>query len=288
MSLLDSGGYQDFFNDEAKKIIALWNSNSISENKILFDSISYSFLKGGKRFRPTLCLMISDTYAVGPRRVLPWATAIEMIHTYSLIHDDLPCMDNDDLRRGEPTNHKVYGESIALLAGDSLLTEAFFHIAEAYKNESDLGLKLVKLLSRSAGLFGMVGGQMIDINFKNFKYEKPDEALRVLEKLHRQKTGALIEACAEGSALICGLPQERVLKWKNFGSLLGLAFQIKDDLLDAKEKHEPHSYPGLIGELGTQKLFAETSQKLNNLLHELGLSDSLLHQLVEFNISRSH
>ena len=208
----------------------------------LKQSIAYSYSRGGKRFRPVLSLLIAETFAVHPQRVLPWAMAVEMIHTYSLIHDDLPCMDNDDFRRGEPTNHKKFGETTALLAGDALLTEAFALIAQSYKEDPAIGLRLVALLSQAAGLFGMVGGQAIDLEFQKLKPSFAD-----LEQMHLMKTGALIRVSAEGAALICGLPSEKIQLCRQFGERLGLAFQIQDDLIDAKEKQEPGSFPEVLG-----------------------------------------
>ncbi len=276
-----------FIDDEASRICELWQKNAVDGNRRLFESVAYSFTKGGKRFRPTLCLMISDLYAVGPKRVLPWAMAIEMIHTYSLIHDDLPSMDNDDIRRGAPTNHKVFGEPVALLAGDGLLTEAFRHLSESYRHESDLGLRLVQNLSESAGLFGMVGGQMIDIQFSQLKFASSQEALQILDQLHLMKTGALIRAAAEGSAIVCGLSENVIKKWRHFGETLGLAFQIKDDLLDSQEKIESQSYPGLLGIPETEKRMLELSESLKSILVDLNFKDSPLEQMVDFNLKRT-
>ncbi len=187
------------------QLIGSWQVPSYKGIQKLKDSMSYSLSKGGKRFRPVLALMIAESFAVHPQRILPWAQAVEMIHTYSLIHDDLPCMDNDDMRRGEPTNHKVYGETTALLAGDALLTEAFAVLATAFRQEGELGLKLVGLLAEAAGLLGMVGGQAIDL-----ENQKLMPGLDELKKMQEMKTGALIRVSAEGAALVCGLPGEKV------------------------------------------------------------------------------
>jgi geranylgeranyl diphosphate synthase type II len=250
--------------------------------KELRSSIEYSLLRGGKRFRPVLCLLVAETFAVTPKRVLPLACAIEMIHTYSLIHDDLPCMDNDDIRRGEPTNHKVFGETTALLAGDALLTEAFRCLAEAYAKEADLGLRLVTLLSSAAGLTGMVGGQAIDL-----KAQKEKTTLAELKRMHELKTGALIRVCAEGAAIACGLLPDKVELCRKFGESLGLAFQIKDDLLDSSEaKTELGSYPGLIGLTETQNDLSRVTEAALQILQELGAERSLLRQLIEYNLHR--
>ena len=249
----------------------------------LIQSTKYSLLRGGKRFRPVLCLLTAEAFAVHPKRVLPLACAIEMIHTYSLIHDDLPCMDNDDIRRGELTNHKVFGETTALLAGDGLLTEAFACLSRGYDREAELGLKLVALLSTAAGLVGMVGGQAIDL-----KAQKEKVSLQELNLMHAMKTGALIRVCVEGSALACGLPQEKIELCRKFGEHLGLAFQIKDDLLDSEEEIELGSFPGILGLEETKIYLDDVSQRAIELLKQLGAERSLLKDLVEYNLSRQN
>lgn len=248
----------------------------------LVQSMKYSLLRGGKRFRPVLCLLTAEAFAVHPKRVLPLACAIEMIHAYSLIHDDLPCMDDDDIRRGEPTNHKVFGETTALLAGDGLLTEAFRCLGEGYEKEPELGLKLITLLSTAAGLIGMVGGQAIDL-----KAQKEKISLQELNLMHAMKTGALIRICVEGTALACGLPTEKVELCRKFGQHLGLAFQIKDDLLDSSEgKIELGSFPGILGLEETQKYLIDVSLDAQDLLKTIGAERSLLKDLVEYNLRR--
>ena len=164
----------------------------------LKESMYYSAGSGGKRFRPVLSLLVAELFSVPASRVLPFAAAVEFIHTYSLIHDDLPCMDNDDYRRGKPTNHKVYGETTALLAGDALLTEAFLAITKGYKDNGFLASQLCDLLSRAAGVRGMVGGQAIDLKAKNLTVEE-------LTHLHNLKTGRMIQVAAEGAAVVAAI-----------------------------------------------------------------------------------
>jgi geranylgeranyl diphosphate synthase type II len=248
----------------------------------LKESIAYSYSRGGKRFRPVLSLLIAETFGVHPQRVLPWAMAVEMIHTYSLIHDDLPCMDNDDFRRGEPTNHKKFGETTALLAGDALLTEAFGLIAQSYQEDSGVGLQLVALLSQAAGIFGMVGGQAIDLEFQK---QKP--RFSELEQMHLMKTGALIRVSAEGAALICGLPSEKIQLCHQFGERLGLAFQIQDDLIDAKEKQEQGSFPAVLGLEQTEKYLKDLNQSALQNLSDLGIPEGPLRELIIYNQNRS-
>lgn len=271
----------EFIDSAAQELVDTWNKDSNPCLSELQKSIAYSFTKGGKRFRPMLALMIADAYAVGPKRILPWALAVEMIHTYSLIHDDLPCMDNDDFRRGAPTNHKIFGETTALLAGDGLLTEAFHHLAKSYQNEPELGLKLVALLGEASGMRGMVGGQAIDISF-----QKKPAMLAELEKMHLMKTGALIRVAAEGAALACGIDAGKISLWRQFGEKLGIAFQIKDDILDAQEKVELGSFPGILGIEETKKYFQKIHAELNELVQTLGFQDTRVSELVEFNFTR--
>ncbi len=246
-------------------------------------SIDYSLLGGGKRFRPVLALLVADAFAGGPQKVLPFATAVEMIHTYSLIHDDLPCMDNDDFRRGQPTNHKVFGESTALLAGDALLTEAFFAISEAYSREPQLGLKLINLLSEAAGFSGMVGGQVIDLSSK-----ESGLALQELNLMHALKTGALIRVAAEGAAVVLGLPTNIQEQVRSFGQKLGLAFQLKDDLLDSAESIEKGSFPELLGLAETESYLNDVTAEAHAILKELSIESSALAQLLQMNSTRSH
>lgn len=272
---------KEWVDSAVEKLLSDWPSLPFSGVRKLKESISYSYSRGGKRFRPVLSLLIAESFAVHPQKVLPWALAVEMIHTYSLIHDDLPCMDNDDFRRGEPTNHKVYGETTALLAGDALQAEAFHLLAKSYSDDPALGLKLVHLLSQASGFSGMVGGQAIDLEFQQHRPQ-----LEELTKMHEMKTGALIRVSAEGAALICGLPEDKVKAVKEFGEHLGLAFQIKDDLLDAQEKDEPGSFPSVIGKAETQALLASISKRAIDCLQMLGIPQGPLVELIEYNSNR--
>lgn len=198
--------------------------------QILLDSERYSLFAGGKRIRPTLTLEFCRMFGGEESAALPFACAVEMIHTYSLIHDDLPCMDDDDLRRGKPTNHKVFGEATALLAGDALLTGAFELAASNSDAGADCSAKAVAYLANCAGRYGMIGGQIMDL-----EGEKQQLTLDQLLKLHAMKTGALINASAVLGALAAGISfrdpcMEAVV---TYAENVGLAFQIVDDILDA-------------------------------------------------------
>ena len=193
----------------------------------LYDAMEYSLLAGGKRIRPVLTLECCRMCGGEPETALPLAGAVEMIHTYSLIHDDLPCMDDDDLRRGRPTNHKVYGEATAVLAGDALLTAAFEVILDAGSLPPERLLTAAAVLARAAGGWGMVGGQVLDMAGEGHAL-----SLSEVEELQRMKTGALIAAAAEMGCVAAGGAQEQRAAVRRYAEKLGLAFQIQDDILD--------------------------------------------------------
>lgn len=194
--------------------------------KKLFEAMRYSLLAGGKRIRPVLVLEFCRICGGDWHKAVPFAAAIEMIHTYSLIHDDLPCMDDDDYRRGRLTNHKVYGEARAVLAGDGLLTAAFRTIAAANADAS-VRIKIVEILSRCAGELGMVGGQVLDM-----EGEKQPPSAEIVHNIHKLKTGALIiAACCMGVAA-AGADEADMKAAVDYATAVGLAFQIRDDMLD--------------------------------------------------------
>ena len=194
----------------------------------LYDAMSYSLLSGGKRLRPVLALAVCEMCGGQAAQALPFACAVEMVHTYSLIHDDLPSMDNDDLRRGRPTNHKVYGEATAILAGDALLTAAFETIVE-HRGElpPQRVLDMMACLSTAAGARGMVGGQALDMAGEGHAL-----ALSEVEELQKLKTGALITAAAEIGCIAAGGGVETREAVRRYARSLGTAFQIQDDILD--------------------------------------------------------
>jgi geranylgeranyl diphosphate synthase, type II len=197
----------------------------------------YSLFAGGKRLRPLLVLAASEAVGAGPADALAFACAVEMIHTYSLIHDDLPAMDNDDLRRGKPTSHKVFGEAIAILAGDALLTRAFHLLAQADEGAPHEAvrrrLRALALLGEAAGTAGLIGGQVMDL-----ESEGRAVAAAELERLHRAKTGALLGACVMGPAALAPATPEDAQRLQRYARAVGLAFQVVDDVLDATEGAE--------------------------------------------------
>ena len=205
----------------------------------IYDAMNYSLLAGGKRLRPILALECCRLCGGTDTQALSLGCAVEMIHTYSLIHDDLPCMDNDDLRRGKPTNHKVYGEATAVLAGDGLLTAAFETVtgAAAYL-PAERVVEAVRTLAEAAGAAGMVGGQVLDMAGEGHAL-----VLSEVEELQRLKTGALIAAAAELGCIAAGGSGEQRKAVRTYAEKLGLAFQIRDDMLDVTSTTEELGKP---------------------------------------------
>jgi geranylgeranyl diphosphate synthase type II len=199
---------------------------------VLFQAVRYSLLAGGKRLRPILCLAAAEAVGGKGEAVMPLACAIEMIHTYSLIHDDLPAMDNDDYRRGRLTSHKMFGEDIAILAGDALLTEAFQIMT---RRELMPGIPPERLLdvarevAEAAGWFGMVGGQVLDV-----QSEGKEVDLETLHAIHRKKTEAMILVSVRAGAILAGAPETSLAALSDYGRRIGLAFQIADDILNVE------------------------------------------------------
>lgn len=226
-------------------------------NAALYEAMNYSLLSGGKRLRPVLVLAACQACGGELDQALDAACALECVHCYSLIHDDLPAMDDDDLRRGQPTNHKVYGEALAILAGDGLLTEAFGLIARSWlqAGQADIGLELVAILAHGAGAEGMVAGQALDVASEEVQVDG-----ETMKAIHRHKTGALIEAaCQMGGAMARAKDADRQAL-AAYAQALGLAFQIVDDLLDVEGdpqilgkatgsdlKNQKATYPSLYG-----------------------------------------
>ena len=198
-----------------------------SYNKIIYEASSYSVNIGGKRIRPILFILGYYIYKKEYKNIMQMACAIEMIHTYSLIHDDLPCMDNDDLRRGKPTNHKVFGENIAVLAGDNLLNEAMISMMNYALKNGGSSLKSAYEIASAAGAEGMIGGQVVDVISEGKNISKDE-----LEYMHAKKTGALIRSAIVAGAILADAPEKDIELIRQYGEKLGLVFQIKDDILD--------------------------------------------------------
>ncbi|WP_055275708.1 MULTISPECIES: polyprenyl synthetase family protein [Clostridium] len=234
---------------EVNTFLLNYFKNKGSFNKVIYDSASYSLNIGGKRIRPLLMLLTYNMYKENWREILEFSSAIEMIHTYSLIHDDLPCMDNDDLRRGKPTNHKVYGEDIAVLAGDALLNEAMNVMMKFSLNHGREALVASQKIAEAAGAEGMIGGQVVDIINEGKKISEEE-----LRYMHMKKTGALIKVSIVAGAILGNASEEEIELLEKFGENLGLAFQIKDDILDVIGNTE---------KLGKKVLSDEENDKTN-------------------------
>lgn len=241
---------------------------------VLFDSMRYSLLGSGKRLRPLLCLATAEAFGIDPQTAMPAAIALELVHCYSLIHDDLPAMDDDDLRRGKPTNHKVYGEATALLAGDGLLTHAFELIAGESGISPTRQIQMIRRLAHAAGPYGMVGGQQADL-----LAEHHDGTLEDLEFIHRHKTGALIQAAVVIGGLFAEIEDSQRNALEDYGAWIGLAFQMMDDWLDVTGdtaalgkpqgsdlRQEKFTYPKFMG---LEKTMERAVSAVNAAIHAL-------------------
>ncbi|MGI2326612.1 polyprenyl synthetase family protein [Planococcus sp. YIM B11945] len=262
----------------------------------LKEAMNYSLQAGGKRIRPILLLAVLHELGGEHPDALKVAAAIEMIHTYSLIHDDLPSMDDDDLRRGMPTNHVVYGEALAILAGDALLTYSFGIIARLEHVSSDDKVRLIDLMSISSGAEGMVGGQVLDIEGEEKKL-----SLQELENVHRLKTGALLTFSILAGAILAQASAEDIRALGRFGEHLGLAFQIQDDILDVTgtseelgktagkdESSEKSTYPGILTlPKAKEKLEFHANEALQ-AISSLGGQLTLLTELTELIVQRKN
>lgn len=253
--------------------------------KTIFEAMNYSLSAGGKRLRPILTLEACKLVGGNEKDAIPFAAAIEMIHTYSLIHDDLPALDNDDLRRGRKTNHKVYGEAMAILAGDGLLNYAYeIMLKESIgKDDSDKYLKAINEIAKASGIYGMIGGQVVDI-----ESEGKSISMDKLDFIHMNKTAAIIIGCMRAGAIIGGASEIQLENITKYAKNIGLSFQIVDDILDvvgdeaklgkkvgSDIDNEKSTYPSLIG-LDKSKEIAK------NLIEEAKLSISNIDKDSEF------
>jgi geranylgeranyl diphosphate synthase type II len=263
---------------------------------LIHQAMRYSVMGGGKRIRPSLVMAGAEAVGGSAASVLPAACAVELIHVYSLIHDDLPAMDNDDYRRGKLTSHKVYGEAIAVLAGDALLTLAFQLLAENKAGRPEDTLKVIREAALGAGTKGLIGGQVVDIFSTG---EEVDEV--TLEYIHRNKTGALYRISVRTGAILAGARQDQLEALSRYAEHLGLAFQIKDDILDlvgeekiigkpvgSDLKNKKATYPALFGlENSREKASRECARALS-AISGFGKEADFLRSLVNFVINRDY
>ncbi|WP_458412550.1 polyprenyl synthetase family protein [Schinkia sp. CFF1] len=268
----------------------------IEAPEIIKESMVYSLKAGGKRIRPILLFATLTAFGESEKKGLDVACALEMIHTYSLIHDDLPSMDNDDLRRGKPTNHKVFGEAIAILAGDGLLTHSFEVIANSTELTADLKRKLISMLAHAAGPSGMVGGQVADLLGEN-----KNLTVAELEYIHEHKTGKLLRFPVVAGAIIAGASKEQQECLDQFAKHLGLAFQIKDDILDIEgneeklgkhvgsdEEKAKSTYPKLLTLHGAKEKCQDHLQQAKVWLDKADINKALLLEIADYIVNRDH
>lgn len=289
----------DSFLDENKQFIRqelhkALNQLNIPEN--LKKSMLYSIEAGGKKLRPILLIASFETYGLDKRSIIAPAIALEMIHTYSLIHDDLPAMDDDDMRRGKPTNHIVFDEATAILAGDALLTYSFELLAEDSHLTDKQKVYLISELSKASGPKGMVAGQLLDMEAENEQV-----SLEQLEKIHALKTGELIKFAIKSGAYI-GNATDKELKYLNeFAYYLGLIFQVQDDILDvtgnqeeigkpvgSDEDNNKSTYPKLLGNKGAIEQKEKYVQLAKNALYNANANNSFLMKLTDYFSTRNH
>lgn len=263
----------------------------------LDDAMRYSVLGGGKRIRPALCLAAAQALGSGQVAATIPACALELMHAYSLVHDDLPAMDDDDLRRGRPTVHIAFDEASAILAGDALQTLAFALLSEAPELSDHQRITMIKTLAKASGHQGMVGGQAIDL-------ESVGQHLTIdqLESMHRHKTGALIEASVRLGALTADAVSEQQLSaLARFASALGLAFQVQDDLLDIEgdtevigkrqgsdAAREKPTYPSLLGVSGAREYLSDLLNQAHSALDDFGEEAEVLRAMADYVVARSH
>ncbi|WP_304339932.1 polyprenyl synthetase family protein [Metaclostridioides mangenotii] len=264
--------------------------------KSVIEAMNYSLSAGGKRLRPILTLEACKIVGGNEEDAIPFAVAIEMIHTYSLIHDDLPALDNDDLRRGRPTNHKVYGEAMGILAGDALLNYAFEIMLKGSlgKNNPEKYLRAVYEIARHAGIYGMIGGQVVDVESEDKKIGKEK-----LDYIHNNKTAAMIIGCMRAGAIVGGADQVELESVTNYAKNIGLSFQIVDDILDIvgdEEKlgkkvnsdieNNKSTYPSLLGLEKSRDIATELISDAKNSIETTFESADFLKGLADYIISR--
>lgn len=290
----------DFYKEFEERIIEVnKNLEKYIEEKecpqeTIYKAMNYSISAGGKRIRPVIMLACAELVGGEPSSVMPFACALEMIHTYSLIHDDLPCMDNDDLRRGKPTNHKVFGEALAVLAGDALLNCAFETMLKNTDVSPNMTLAAMSEIATAAGAEGMIGGQVIDIESEG----KTIDAVTLMT-MHLHKTAALIMAAAKVGALLGGGSREDLTSMEEFARYLGIAFQIKDDILDVTGNEETlgkktgvdgmlekSTFVSIYGMEQSENLLNDYTQKAIEVLSRYGEKAEFLIELSKFLLMR--
>ncbi|TDT68053.1 farnesyl-diphosphate synthase [Hypnocyclicus thermotrophus] len=273
--------------------------NELNYPQIISSGMKYSVLNGGKRLRPFLLLATLEMLNIDIKKGIPSACAIELIHSYSLVHDDLPALDNDDLRRGKLTTHKKYGEANGILIGDALLTHAFYLLSEKNLNilSADKIVKIISLTSKYAGINGMIGGQTIDIESENKQIDLP-----TLQYIHTHKTGKMILLPIEIAIIIANLDDVKSNVLKEYAEIIGLTFQIKDDILDIEGEIDKigkpigsdlelnkSTYPSIFGLEKTKEILQEKTKEAKELLlNTFGETSKILIELADFIANRDN
>lgn len=283
--------------NKTEKYLEIYLPAKESRQKAIYESMRYSLFAGGKRIRPVLMMETFTMFKEDEDSIMPFACALEMIHTYSLIHDDLPAMDDDDFRRGKPTNHKVYGDAMAILAGDGLLNKAFETVSQnisSMKIPAEDILKSMAILSNASGTEGMIGGQVTDMFVE-------ERTMEYLEYMHMLKTGALIRAACEIGATAGGASEEEISKLSDYAHYLGLAFQVKDDILDftadeeelgkpvgSDERNDKLTYVTLAGLEESQRILEDYTEKAVASLEIFGEKAAKLREIAEYLLKRKN
>lgn len=273
--------YPGFLIKEVNKSLGYYVKKYKESPDILKEAIKYSVENSGKRFRPILCLLTAKSLGKDYRVVLPTACAIEFIHTYSLIHDDLPSIDNDDLRRGKPTCHKKFGEDIAVLAGDALFAEAFNIIIKYQIADDRTKIKILEEIADASGASGMAAGQIVDVYFTGKKISK-----KKLEYMHRNKTGKIITASVRCAAILCGVIDDYLKKFTEYSENLGLAFQITDDILDVTSDKRVNTFPNIWGISKSKEIARDKIDKAIAVIKSMDIDYKWLVNIANFLLVR--
>jgi geranylgeranyl diphosphate synthase, type II len=289
-------GYIAAQQNRVDEALARWVPPETENPSIIHRAMRYSLFAGGKRIRPLLAIAAADAIVDSPPDIESAACALELIHTYSLIHDDLPALDNDDLRRGRPTCHKVFGDAMAILAGDALLTLAFEVLAKLECVSAERRVQLVRELATAAGTVGgMIGGQVNDL-----EGERQNPTPELLDSIHRAKTGALLRASVRIGAIYAGANQDQLEALTRFGEHIGLAFQIVDDVLDVEQPSEALgktagkdaqqnkiTFPGVYGIERSREMAQNELREAHAALELLDRRSQRLHELADLIVRRS-
>ena len=291
-----SGNYPDFILKTINREINNFIKNYADAPEILKKAIKYTIQNSGKRFRPVLCLITAKSLGSSYNSVLPTACAIEFIHTYSLIHDDLPSIDNDDYRRGKLTCHKVFGEDIALLTGDALFAEAFNIILKHQVCDPDIKIKVLNEIGDASGAAGMVAGQIVDVYFTGKKITK-----NMLEYMHYNKTGKLIIASVRCGAILAGTGDDYLKKFTEYARNIGIVFQITDDLIDVESSLEEtgkatgkdlllnkNTFPSIYGVKKSKQIAREKVEEAIKIIESMDIEGDWLIRIARFLLNRKN